>query len=85
MRAPKTCTRPAAINAPLPDVDGSLGGAELADLPVAQSTRFLFAINRQTAKRLAIGLPSPLLAVTGAVVAWAFYDRQSLAIRRLLQ
>jgi putative ABC transport system substrate-binding protein len=45
-----------------------LGSAKPADLPVVQTSRFEFAINRRTAKLLGIAVPTQLIAVADEVI-----------------
>jgi len=43
-------------------------GAKPADLPVVQTSRFEFVINRQTATLLGIEVPAKLIAIADEVI-----------------
>jgi len=67
---------PASYGINYPDVYRQVGlytgnilkGAKAADLPAVQSTRFEFAINRQTATLLGIEVPPKLIAIADEVI-----------------
>jgi putative ABC transport system substrate-binding protein len=45
-----------------------LKGAKPADLPVQQSTKLDFVVNRQTARALSIEVPSGVLSIADEVI-----------------
>ena len=45
-----------------------LAGAKVADLPVVQSTKFVFALNLKTARTLGIEVPSDVVTIADEII-----------------